>query len=748
MSTTPTTTRTTALQEFDATATARGWNVDDAPAGYEFAPYATRRYTRTVVADAPHTVDVVDAILVAFDARGAVHAGYVEYGAPEYTGVVVVSTSSVAHRDANKRSTVRSWFDRADAVRVRIDDAVRAPYDAAAAAYGWTRDERGGVANALYSRPGSGRGVRLDGGHTGHVERATLYVDGVQAETVAPVLTHGATLARVVEWFGAEFDGTCAACGARIMRTAPSFSWFHSTTGDESCSDGNDVAVPADADTVHPDDCAYCSAGESSVHNYEPPTDDEPAVLVQELPTTGAYASMRRGHPARRGHALDGVLVSLDGGALWHVVRSCCSDDAAEFFPTRTDDTDERNETDMSTTTDTAPDTAADTSEFVTPDAVYAALQYDSSYEDETAQFAYRLDDVDRVIVYRATVRRDELPYDPRADGSNGAVLVYSSHRLSDRDESGHEDYAPGARANVYGTPGDVWQHLSSRYEPGTAFECFRLFMRLHGATVGALHHEPYGGSWSVDIDDEHDDRRVRVQGARRAVYGRTRGIFEESHGHVDGVAYVPVYGPDATYPASEYAPTDTVVVDRDGGTSTVAQLRVRYLQGVVDEYSAYSSGNVFEYGVNVQTVTCAEFDDDAYEFVADDNVAYVGGYYGDDHRASGLVESVADAINWHVALSAADTRAYVSTARAADAARAADESADNDALATILETVAQLAHGNVCESVHYRSALARAYEWVSSPEFVARHYDYAYVLENYADDDESRMTWNRAPHE
>ena len=45
---------------------------------------------------------------------------------------------------------------------------------------------------------------------------------------------------------------------------------------------------------------------------------------VEQIPTTGIYAAMRRGHRDRTGHHLAGHLV-IDSHGVARVVRTCCS---------------------------------------------------------------------------------------------------------------------------------------------------------------------------------------------------------------------------------------------------------------------------------------------------------------------------------------------------------------------------------------------------------------------------------------
>lgn len=44
---------------------------------------------------------------------------------------------------------------------------------------------------------------------------------------------------------------------------------------------------------------------------------------VEQIPTTGIYAAMRRGHRERTGHHLAGHLV-IDAHGVARVVRTCC----------------------------------------------------------------------------------------------------------------------------------------------------------------------------------------------------------------------------------------------------------------------------------------------------------------------------------------------------------------------------------------------------------------------------------------
>ena len=45
---------------------------------------------------------------------------------------------------------------------------------------------------------------------------------------------------------------------------------------------------------------------------------------TEQIPTTGIYAAMRRGHRDRTGHHLAGHLV-IDTHGVARVVRTCCS---------------------------------------------------------------------------------------------------------------------------------------------------------------------------------------------------------------------------------------------------------------------------------------------------------------------------------------------------------------------------------------------------------------------------------------
>lgn len=45
---------------------------------------------------------------------------------------------------------------------------------------------------------------------------------------------------------------------------------------------------------------------------------------VEQIPTTGIYAAMRRGHRDRAGHHLAGHLV-IDSQGVARIVRTCCS---------------------------------------------------------------------------------------------------------------------------------------------------------------------------------------------------------------------------------------------------------------------------------------------------------------------------------------------------------------------------------------------------------------------------------------
>lgn len=49
-------------------------------------------------------------------------------------------------------------------------------------------------------------------------------------------------------------------------------------------------------------------------------------ILTKPLPDTAFWHGMAEGHRNRKGHLLDGVYVSKDGGELWRVVRTCCGE--------------------------------------------------------------------------------------------------------------------------------------------------------------------------------------------------------------------------------------------------------------------------------------------------------------------------------------------------------------------------------------------------------------------------------------
>lgn len=67
--------------------------------------------------------------------------------------------------------------------------------------------------------------------------------------------------------------------------------------------------------------------------DYEARAAEQPEPLEDALPDTKFYRGMAAGHQLRKGHALQAVLVSTDGGSLWHQVNKCCQSAAEEQQP-------------------------------------------------------------------------------------------------------------------------------------------------------------------------------------------------------------------------------------------------------------------------------------------------------------------------------------------------------------------------------------------------------------------------------
>ena len=49
-------------------------------------------------------------------------------------------------------------------------------------------------------------------------------------------------------------------------------------------------------------------------------------IKVRQFAGTPLHAPMAKGHLRRKGHELDAVQVSDDGGELWRIVRLCCGE--------------------------------------------------------------------------------------------------------------------------------------------------------------------------------------------------------------------------------------------------------------------------------------------------------------------------------------------------------------------------------------------------------------------------------------
>jgi hypothetical protein len=98
-------------------------------------------------------------------------------------------------------------------------------------------------------------------------------------------------------------------------QTAARLQYLRQQIQAESISYGEIAELQGLADQIDPADVELLEwAG----------VEEQAELLEQPLPDTALYRSMAVGHQIRKGHALQAVLVSSDGGSLWHQVYKCC----------------------------------------------------------------------------------------------------------------------------------------------------------------------------------------------------------------------------------------------------------------------------------------------------------------------------------------------------------------------------------------------------------------------------------------
>lgn len=243
-------------------------------------------------------------------------------------------------------------------------------------------------------------------------------------------------------------------------------------------------------------------------------------------------------------------------------------------------------------------------------------------------------------VGYRVTIEQDTEPEDPRTWDSTAALWVLPAGyaKFNDRDESDARD-----PFNV----GAVWRDLIDEYDAGTAYEMLRLYARLHRVAVAPL-HRGVDGSVHVGYPGSAGAYRSRRAGVVDPTFSGPVGgrveLFYALHGEPDGVAAIVPRLVDTTGAAAPLAPRPGVDYEAFPHNVFGAPFDPAGVRAVIEPdaavFSSWAIGDVYGYSVERVTMdTNGDWSDDG------EHVDSCTGYYGDNYRASGLAESVVDAI-------------------------------------------------------------------------------------------------------